>query len=135
MSPWRPPIGARGLLTSMITGDLHDAVDRGDPLSMLIAAEYGIYGRFGYGPAIDGARYSIDTDACRFDVRLAGTVELVDEATMRIEAPPIYERYRAANRAPSAAPTGGGTARCTRWRCPGASPTRATRRCAGRRFG
>jgi predicted acetyltransferase len=86
----------QGLLTSMITGDLHDAVDRGDPLSILIAAEYGIYGRFGYGPAIDGARYSIDTDACRFTLRPPGTVEFVDEATLRTEAPPIYERYRVA---------------------------------------
>lgn len=85
----------QGLLTAMITGDLHDAVERGDPLSVLLAAEYRIYGRFGYGPAIEGARYSVDTDICEFPRSAVGSVELVDEGTMRKEAPPIYERFRA----------------------------------------
>ena len=85
----------QGLLTSMITGDLTDAVNRGHPMSILIAAEYGIYGRFGYGPAIEGARYQVDADACRFTSRPPGTVEFVDEATLRAVAPAIYERFRA----------------------------------------
>ncbi len=86
----------RGLLTSMITADLHDSAERGEAVSILIAAEYRIYGRFGYGAAIDGARYTIDAESAEFVTKPAGTVELVDEATMRALAPPIYERFRAA---------------------------------------
>jgi predicted acetyltransferase len=47
----------QGLLTSMITQSLQAAKDRGDALSMLIAAEWPIYGRFGYAPAVDDATY------------------------------------------------------------------------------
>jgi predicted acetyltransferase len=47
----------RGLLTSMITQSLQAAKDRGDALSILIATEWPIYGRFGYAPAVDDATY------------------------------------------------------------------------------
>jgi GNAT superfamily N-acetyltransferase len=48
----------RGLLTQMISASLADARDRGDALSALIAAEWPIYGRFGYGPAARSAEYT-----------------------------------------------------------------------------
>ena len=47
----------RGLLRRMITESLRYAYDHGEPLSMLIAAEWPIYGRFGYAPAVWGADY------------------------------------------------------------------------------
>src|SRR5437763_16309514 len=50
----------RGLLTRMLTDSLRAAADRGDPVSILIASEYPIYGRFGYAPATEGATYEID---------------------------------------------------------------------------
>jgi hypothetical protein len=49
----------RGLLTPMITSSLERAVDRGDPISILIAAEWPIYGRFGYAPACRFADYTL----------------------------------------------------------------------------
>jgi len=45
-----------GRLTAMMERDLRDSADRGEPIGILIAAEYPIYGRFGYGPAAYSAR-------------------------------------------------------------------------------
>ena len=46
----------QGLLTRMITSDLAASHERGEVADILIAAEYPIYGRFGYGPAVLVAR-------------------------------------------------------------------------------
>ena len=83
-----------GLLTQMITGDLQAAAARGEPAGILIASEYPIYGRFGYGPAVESAAYSLDLTAVRFRHEDEGTVELVDLAALRKEAPSMYERFR-----------------------------------------
>lgn len=47
----------RGLLTAMLSRSLQAAKARGDAVSMLIAAEWAIYGRFGYAPATVIAHY------------------------------------------------------------------------------
>jgi predicted acetyltransferase len=49
----------RGLLSRMLGESLRVAGERGDPLSILIAAEWPIYGRFGYAPATLGAHYAL----------------------------------------------------------------------------
>ncbi|MBV9821857.1 MAG: GNAT family N-acetyltransferase, partial [Actinobacteria bacterium] len=49
----------RGLLTGMLTRSLADAKERGEVASYLKAAEWPIYGRFGYWPAVLGANYRI----------------------------------------------------------------------------
>ena len=51
----------RGLLRQMLTRSLADAVERGEAVSILRAAEWGIYGRFGYQPASMGSNYEIRT--------------------------------------------------------------------------
>ncbi len=86
----------RGLLTRMITGDLRASAERGEPVGILIASEYPIYGQFGYGAAVDAATYTVDTRTARFRRPGTGSVELVDLATLRLVAPPVYERVRAA---------------------------------------
>jgi predicted acetyltransferase len=86
----------QGLLTEMITADLHNAAERGEPVGILIASEYPIYGRFGYGAAIEGAAYTVDLVSTRFRRPTNGSVELVDLATLRAEAPGLYERFRRA---------------------------------------
>jgi predicted acetyltransferase len=48
----------RGLLTNMIAESLRAAKDRGDALAILVAAEWPIYGRFGYAPAVFGSKYT-----------------------------------------------------------------------------
>ena len=47
----------QGVLTSMIGESLRAAKERGDALAILIAAEWPIYGRYGYAPAAFGAEY------------------------------------------------------------------------------
>ena len=48
----------RGLLTQMLGQSLAAAKERGDAVSILIAAEWPIYGRFGYAPATSVADYT-----------------------------------------------------------------------------
>ncbi|HVA02964.1 MAG TPA: GNAT family N-acetyltransferase [Acidimicrobiales bacterium] len=85
----------RGLLTEMITSELRGSAEREEAVGILIASEYPIYGRFGYGAAIEAAAYSIDLAPTRFAEAGSGSVELVDLLTMRNEAPALYERFRA----------------------------------------
>ncbi len=47
----------RGLMSRMLEDSLRAARERGDAVSILIAAEWPIYGRFGYAPATVGADY------------------------------------------------------------------------------
>ena len=47
----------QGLMRAMLEQSLQAAWERGDPLSILIAAEWPIYGRFGYAPAVLSADY------------------------------------------------------------------------------
>ncbi len=85
----------QGLLTEMITSELRATVERGEAVGILIASEYPIYGRFGYGAAIEAAAYVVDLATTRFTGPGQGSVELVDLATMRRHAPGLYERFRA----------------------------------------
>jgi predicted acetyltransferase len=80
----------------MLDPDLVAAKERGEPLGMLIAAEFPIYGRFGYGSAADHVQYDVDARTVRFVQPGSGTVELVDAPALRKEAPALYERWRRA---------------------------------------
>ena len=73
----------RGLLGAMMKPQLQDAIDRGELAAMLIAAEWPIYGRYGYGMAIEAAATIVDAEAAEFrDPDLEGSIELVDAATL-----------------------------------------------------
>jgi predicted acetyltransferase len=85
----------QGILTRMITADLEAAARRGEAVGILIASEYPIYGRFGYGPAVELATYKVNSSDVRFRRPSLGTVERVEAARMRQEAPEVYERFRA----------------------------------------
>jgi predicted acetyltransferase len=85
----------RGALTSMMRASLHAAVERGDPISILIAARWPIYGRYGYGPATNLAEYSIDTGIADFGVHgREGVVEYVDATTGHALMPALFDRFR-----------------------------------------
>ncbi len=87
----------RGLLTRMITEDLGLAHERGLPLAVLIAAEAPIYGRYGFGPATETSRWTVDARTARVAAgarRSSGTVRLVDEAALRPLAPAIHAAAR-----------------------------------------
>ncbi len=50
----------QGLMRDMVIADLDSSIERGESLGILIASEYPIYGRFGYGAAIESATYTVD---------------------------------------------------------------------------
>ena len=62
----------RGLLSRMMARDLAAAKDRGDVAATLIAAEYPIYGRYGFGPATWMAEWTVDVPRAGLDARWAG---------------------------------------------------------------
>ena len=53
----------RGHLTRLMSAQLDEVAERGEPVAALIAAEYPIYGRYGYGPATEAVSLRIDTAA------------------------------------------------------------------------
>ncbi|QIP85814.1 GNAT family N-acetyltransferase [Streptomyces sp. Tu 2975] len=90
----------RGLLSRMIDADLAEAKERGDSVSTLIAAEYPIYGRYGYGPATTTAEWSVDVPRAGLDPRTAGPddggrVDLVDGDDVRKLGPELHQRLAA----------------------------------------
>jgi predicted acetyltransferase len=87
----------RGALTAMMTESLDAAAQRGDPVSILIAARWRIYGRYGYGPATELAEYSIDTVLADFgQLGRDGHLEYVDAAIGHELAPALFDRFRRA---------------------------------------
>jgi predicted acetyltransferase len=66
----------RGILTRMAAAAHAAIVEGGEPLAVLIAAEYPIYGRFGYGPGTRDARITVDTRRATMRGDRAGSLEL-----------------------------------------------------------
>ncbi len=86
----------QGWLSRMLDRSLAAAVERGDPLSMLVAAEWPIYGRFGYAPATSLAEYRLRP---RRPVPLLppappGTTRMADVDEVARVAPELFERAR-----------------------------------------
>ncbi len=69
----------QGLMRRMLGASLRAACDRGDAVSILIAAEWPIYGRFGYAPATLSADYVLQRSragaTCSGDVTRVRQVE------------------------------------------------------------
>lgn len=87
----------RGLLGRMMARDLAAARERGDVVATLIAAEYPIYGRYGFGPAARVARWTVDVPRTGLDRRRSGPddggrVDLVDGEDVRKLGPELHER-------------------------------------------
>lgn len=90
----------RGLATRMMAADLAAAKERGDALSILIAAEYPIYGRYGFGPATWVTKWEIDLPRAAVDRRWAGPadggrVDLATVAEIQKAGPGLHDRLRA----------------------------------------
>jgi predicted acetyltransferase len=89
----------RGILSRMMAQDLAAAVaERGQSLAILDAAEYRIYGRFGFGPAAGIAGWEIDVRRAG-GVRVppeaeGGTIELLTMEQVREYGPELYDRFR-----------------------------------------
>ena len=85
----------QGLASRMMAAELGRARERGDAFAALVAAEYPIYGRFGYGPATEAAQWVVDARDLRFRRELPGRVELIEAEVARFEAAALYDRVRA----------------------------------------
>ncbi|MFI6414893.1 GNAT family N-acetyltransferase [Streptomyces sp. NPDC050585] len=101
----------RGLLSRMMEAEFAEARERGDVLATLIAAEYPIYGRFGFGPAAWYTQWKVDLRRAALDPRWSGPedggrIDLVDGEALRKLGPEVYEAARAARH--------GMVSRCTR---------------------
>jgi len=88
----------RGLLTAMMTRDLAAAAGRGQAIAVLIAAEYRIYGRYGFGPATGRRSYSIDALRAG-NVRVpaeaeGGSIELLTMEEWGKLGPEVFELFR-----------------------------------------
>lgn len=86
----------RGVLRSMLTDSLHAARDRGDAASVLIAAEWPIYGRFGYSPAETTAWYALNprlpgASVAPADADAVRQADVVEVAGL---APAVFARAR-----------------------------------------
>jgi predicted acetyltransferase len=92
----------RGLATRLMSADLAAAKARGDAVAILVAAEYPIYGRYGFGPATWVTYWDVDVPRAGLDRRYAGpdpaegAVELVSPADVRAHGPKLHDRVRLA---------------------------------------
>src|SRR5439155_19916558 len=83
----------RGLASRLVAGDLAASRERGEAASVLIAAEWGIYGRFGYGAATEHQTWAVNTSAGRLRERPQGTVEYVDRDTARALVADVHRAH------------------------------------------
>ncbi|MDH6130719.1 putative acetyltransferase [Kitasatospora sp. MAA4] len=83
----------RGLLRAMMRAMLDDCRRRGEALAGLSAAEGGIYGRYGFGPATYTARWELDTRGLH-PVDRQGHLELVDVQTASAAWPALHDTVR-----------------------------------------
>ncbi|WP_431679328.1 GNAT family N-acetyltransferase [Kitasatospora sp. KL5] len=87
----------RGLLSRMMARDLAAARERGAAAAILIAAEYPIYGRYGFGPATRNQSWTVDLNRGRLrDDLPAGTgrTDFVTMAEARKYGAELHERWR-----------------------------------------
>jgi predicted acetyltransferase len=88
----------RGVLTAMMRRQLTELHEQErEPVAALWAAEFPIYGRFGYAPASARAGFTGRTERLRLrpDVDLGtGTVRLVDRETYQPAATALYDAVR-----------------------------------------
>ncbi|MGW2281474.1 GNAT family N-acetyltransferase [Streptomyces sp. NPDC001770] len=92
----------RGLLSRMVAADLAAARERGEVAATLIAAEYPIYGRFGFGPATSHTEWEVDLTRSGLDPHGpldagldGGRIDLVDPEDVRKLGPEIHARLAA----------------------------------------
>ncbi|MYQ77757.1 MULTISPECIES: GNAT family N-acetyltransferase [unclassified Streptomyces] len=93
----------RGVLSAMMRHQLAEVRERGEFLSVLLASEARIYGRFGYGPATSTARLTVPRHRAEPAARRGGAAE---DGTGSVEVLPradcgeileaVYDRYRRA---------------------------------------
>ncbi len=92
----RPTHRRRGILRRMIDVHLDDVRRRAEPLAGLWASEATIYGRFGFGCAIDFVTFEINSDAAAITKPIDHRIQIrmVDKPSFAEAAPQLYEAVR-----------------------------------------
>ena len=91
----KPTHRRRGTLRQMAHDDIARAAARGDAVCVLIASEWPIYGRFGYGPATWQATWTVRLRAARIQVEPIGSIELMNARQALEILPDLYDRCAA----------------------------------------
>jgi predicted acetyltransferase len=85
----------QGHLTRLMQAELESIVEAEVPIALLVAAEWPIYGRFGYGPAIEACGFEIDTATARFLAPPSGSIELLSPEALRPHLEAVHDaRWR-----------------------------------------
>ena len=90
------PTHRRQGILSALTAAEHAAIrERGEAVGLLYASEYGIYGRFGYGPGCRLATWTLDASATGFHGAPTSGVELVTPGPASRDAiVAVFEAWR-----------------------------------------
>ena len=87
----------RGILRSMMEGELRCAAALGIPIAMLTVSESTIYGRFGFAAAAMSGNLTIDVRRAKWaGPRPEGRVDFISRERFRELAPELYDRVRLA---------------------------------------
>ena len=86
----------RGALSAMMAADLRADAERGEVAAILIASEYPIYGRYGFGPATEHATLTIDRAQARFSAPVAdpGSIDWLEPAAAAGPLAEVFEAHR-----------------------------------------
>ena len=84
----------QGHLTRLMEAQLRSLADRGTAVGLLLAAEWPIYGRYGYGPAVDACGFDIDTRTARFTADPSGSIDAVTPSELRADLERVHELRR-----------------------------------------
>jgi len=84
----------QGLLREMMKGHMAELRKTGEPLAALWASESSIYGRFGYGPAVERAVTRLEKSYARFETPadIRGTMRLLERDEAQQIFPAVYDR-------------------------------------------
>lgn len=82
----------QGHLSRLMRAQLDAIVAEQVPVALLVAAEWPIYGRFGYGPAIDACGWEIDAHTARFHAAPTGRIELCNPSELRPHLEAMHDR-------------------------------------------
>ncbi|CAI9386867.1 GNAT family N-acetyltransferase [Microbacterium sp. T2.11-28] len=89
----------RGLLRTLMAGELRTAAAAGFAVAVLTVSESGIYGRFGFAPAASAAHWRIDVRRAGWrgpDAPEAGRIDFITREEGRALAEALHDRVRAA---------------------------------------
>ncbi|WP_344462673.1 GNAT family N-acetyltransferase [Kitasatospora kazusensis] len=89
----------RGLLRALMGRDLDAARERGTAVAILVAAEYTIYGRYGFGPATRQHGWTVDLNRAGglragLPESPGGRTDFADMASVRELGPELHDRWR-----------------------------------------